>query len=124
MKLDIDCVRDVLLDLETFPIGCYTLYDFKDSLDKHGINNVLYTLSKLKEAGYINAEISCWESGSIDCYGVYNMTFTGHQFLETIRANKVWTKTQGILNQIGSHSFDLVKQVATAVLSQFLTTYL
>lgn len=123
MKLDIDCVRDVLLDLETFPIGCYTLHDLKVSVGKHGANNVLYTLSKLKEAGYINAEIACWESGTIDCYGVYNMTFSGHQFLETIRANKVWVKTQGILNQIGSHSFDLVKQVASAILSQLLTTY-
>ena len=54
MKLNIDCVRDVLLEFETFPIGCYFVESFKKSIEHYDQETVLYVLVKLTEADYIN----------------------------------------------------------------------
>lgn len=47
MKLNIDCIRDVLLELETLPIGWYDITSFQNSVEKYGTDNVLYTLPPL-----------------------------------------------------------------------------
>lgn len=41
MKLNIDCVRDILLELETFPIGVYPVGSLKNSIANHGREPVL-----------------------------------------------------------------------------------
>ena len=68
MKLEIDCVRDVLLELEKLPVDCHTSSTFSSSIDKYGSDNVEYTLAKLKEAQYINADIRLFPNGQYDCY--------------------------------------------------------
>lgn len=78
----------------------------------------------LKEAGYINADIHLYPNGQYDYYGVFDITFPGHQFLETIRENRVWNKTKGILGKVGSSSFSLISQIATSLLTDIAGTYL
>lgn len=121
MKLDVDCVRDVLLEFENFPIGCYTPYNFLVSVKKHGIDSVEYCLAKLKEADYVNADIRLMENGNYEFYGIYNLTFDGHQFLEKIRDGKIWSKTKSIAGGIGSHAFDVITKIATAVITELIT---
>lgn len=124
MKLDVDCVRDVMLELESFPIGCYHINSFSKSIDKHGCEIVLYTLTKLIEADFINAGTTRTMDGILHIGGIVDLTFKGHQFLETIRENKIWSKTKGILGKIGSSGFGLVTQVATSVLTDLANSYL
>lgn len=124
MKLDIDCVRDVLLEFEKLPLSCYTPYNFPASIKKHGIDNVEYSLAKLKEAGYINADIPQCSNGQYEFYGIFDMTFSGHQFLESIRENKVWSRTKSIVGKVGSGSFSLISQVASTILTEIANAYL
>ena len=124
MKLDIDCVRDVLLEFEELPLGCYTPYDFPKAVGKYGIQNTEYTLAKLDEAKYINAEIMQLPNGTLEFLGIYSITYPGHQFLENIRQNKVWTKTKAIAGKVGSGSFSLISQIASSVLSEAALLYL
>ena len=124
MKLDIDCVRDILLEFEDLPVGCHTPYSFPKSISENGIENVEYTLAKLKEAGYINADIRLYPSGQYDYCGIYNMTFSGHQFIEKIRDNKVWAKTKTVAAGVGSFSFDLITQIATSVITGLISRHL
>lgn len=124
MKLDIDCVRDVLLEFEKLPLGCHTPYSFPKAIGKHGIQNVEYTLAKLGEAEYINAEIQQRPDGDLDFLGIYSITYPGHQFLENIRENKVWTKTKSIAGKVGSGSFALISQIASSVITEAALTYL
>lgn len=121
MKLDIDCVRDILLELEQLPLGCYTPNNFLSSIKKHGIDDVEYCLAKLKETGYINADIRQYQSGQYDYYGIYDMTFSGHQFLEKIRDNKVWAKTKTVAGHVGSMAFDVITQIATSVITEIIS---
>ncbi len=124
MKLDINCVRDVLLEFESLPIDCHTPASFPKSNSEHGEESVEYTLAKLKEAGYINADIRLYPNGRYDFYGIYDITFPGHQFLEKIRDNKVWTATKTVAGKVGSKAFDVIAQIASSVITQLITKYL
>ena len=53
MQLTPDCIRDVLLELETFHMGAYKADEFQNSISSHDREQVLYTLIKLFEGGYI-----------------------------------------------------------------------
>lgn len=120
MKLDIDCVRDVLLEFEEFPVSCLTPYDFKKSIKKHGETAVEYTLAKLNEAGYIRADIRTFQNGQYEYYGIFDITFSGHQFLEKIRDHKVWSKTKSVAGAVGSRAFDIIAQIATSVITEIV----
>lgn len=85
MKLNIDCVRDVLLEFEEFPMGNYNVSSFAKTVGKYGHENTLYTLAKLYEANYINGDIAADEGGYYHCLVIYDITFQGHEFLSTIR---------------------------------------
>lgn len=121
MKLDIDCVRDVLLEFEELPFGCHTPCDFPNSISKYGDNTVEYTLSKLQEGGFITANISKMQDGSPNFLGIYDITFSGHQFLETIRNNKVWGKTKNVAGKVGCNAFSIITQIASSVISELIT---
>lgn len=124
MRLDVNCVRDVLLELEEFPMGYHPMDSFKKSIFEHGKENVLYTLYKLHEAKYINSETMVDESGYPHCLAVYNMTFAGHQFLESIREPKIWAKVQSTIGKVGVGSFNIVLQIATQVATELISTVL
>ena len=112
MKLDIECVRDVLLELEALPVDCHTVNDFPDSIAKHGVDNVEYTLAKLKEADYINADIRLFPNGQYDFYGIYCMTFRGHEYLASVKQPDVWEKLKHATTTGGSAGIKLLGDIA------------
>lgn len=120
LKLDIDCVRDVMLELEEFPMGYQLLSAFKKSIEKHGEDNVVYTLSKLDEAKFINAEIGIDESGYPHCMAVYNLTFQGHEFLNSIRSPGVWEQLQGAAREGSVESIKAIGSIALSLLEEML----
>ena len=120
MKLDIECVRDVLLEFEQLPLGAHTVYSFPNALAKYGIDNVDYTIAKLTEANYISAEVTRLTNGTYDFYGIYDITFEGHQFLEKIRDNKIWSKTKKVASNVGSRALDVIAQIASTTISEII----
>lgn len=98
MKLNYDCIRDVLLTTEELTglkdnllFECIGLYDVASQLEQYDIKEIFYTVLKLDEAGYIK---SGWlddkESTNYMFYMVYDITFKGHEYLNSIRNSKVW----------------------------------
>ena len=112
MKLDLGCVRSVLLELESFPIGYYQVSSFKDSVSMYGQENVLYTIVKLCEAGYINAKFARTLDGRPHIDSVFDMTFSGHEFLADIKPQSNWEKLSSALKSGGSASLKVVANVA------------
>lgn len=95
MKLDYDCVRDILLTIEELNF-CEYLHNnnvtkFKRLRDYHP-NKIAYTIKKLSKAGFIpKIGIVVAISGYIN-FNICEMTWEGHQFLNSIRNNDVWEK--------------------------------
>ena len=122
MKLNIDCVRDVLLELESFSMGSYDSDSFIKSIEKYGDDNVTYSLVKLTEAKYINAKYSRTMDGRPHFDDLYDITFSGHEFLEKIRSDGIWNDNiKPVLSQVGSKSFDVIIQVATNVITSLIS---
>ena len=122
--MDIDCIRDILLQVEETP---FTVYrdsdedDEKDSelsfIDKYDDKTLLYHINLANELGLIKASICIGMSSVLD------LSAQGHLFLADIREENVWNKTKEISKQVGASSLDTVKQIAVNVVSSLISGY-
>lgn len=123
MKLDINCVRAILLELEGFPLGSYTPCDFKQAVSEFGIDSVEYTLKKLHEGGYINAKITEPDTAKLDFYGIFDMTFAGHEFLAKIRDTQQWATVKKGAAAIRNYSLSAISAIAEGVTAAAINAY-
>lgn len=129
MRLDYDCVRDLLMTLEEL-LGYGENLGYKyiqlrklvevESMHPYSLDAIAYTTQRLIEAGYLNARALEADGGIMDIL-YSSMTFTGHQYLDSIRSNKVWTATKDtILKSGASLTLNVITAVAQKVSLSFL----
>ena len=122
--MDIDCIRDILLQVEETPFTVYRDSDENDEkdselsfIDKYDDKTLLYHINLANELGLIKASICMGMSSVLD------LSAQGHLFLADIREENVWNKTKEISKQIGASSLDTVKQIAVNVVSSLISRY-
>ena len=116
MKLDKDLVREVLLKLEADDSDPMMLKDL-DITEWPG-EQVAYTVCLLAEGGLIEAI----NAGNLSTYDwkATRLTFTGHEYLETIRDGEVWRKTKEVANKTGVYSLQVLMEAGKMVVKQKL----
>lgn len=127
MKLNYDCVRSVLLTVEKSktideelnlnPLAVETIFE---QLPKYEDSEILYTIEKLKEAGYINAALHFAAGHFIDG-AVSSITYSGHEYLDNIREPEVWRKVKTMLKNAGAITLPLISQAAQMLIGSQLT---
>lgn len=115
MKLNYDCVRELLLTLEenlvmddslSFP--SLTLKQVCEKMPDFSRADIAYASTKLLEAEYIEA--NSIESDSKIIKIVYSsITYEGHQYLDSIRDSKLWSTVKKNAKAL---TFELVKKLA------------
>ena len=127
MKLNYDCVRSVLLTVEKsktideeLNLNPLTVETIFEQLPKYEDNEILYTIEKLKEAGYINAVLQFAAGHFIDC-AVSSITYSGHEYLDNIREPDVWRKVKAMLKNAGATTLPLISQAAQMLIGSQLT---
>lgn len=120
MKLKIECVKDVMEELESLPIGAHTLASFSKSIEKHGAEDVLYTIVKLSEAKYINENHMRTMDGRPHIGSVFDLTFAGHEFLNSIRTPGVWERLKEAATDGGTACLKALGDVAMEMLKENL----
>lgn len=134
MKLNPDCVRNVLLKIEeehkihidddndvTFePVWLETLYNAFPGTPKE---DIFYTLFNLEQAGYVCSNLLD-ENTASEMYAVNYITFSGHEFLERIRNEKNWNAAKGILAAVRNYSLDAINQAANGIATAAITAAL
>lgn len=123
MKLNYDCMRDVLLFLEDnltytdddtelkhkrFNIGAISS-KLESKYDKF---DVQYSIEKLVEINYIRL---------VDVnYGSYidDITMYGYDFLEQIREDNIWEATKDIAYKIGVTSINMLEKIVAAIIAE------
>lgn len=118
MKLNTDCVRDVLLELESFPLGQYSVNSFVNTVSKYGLETTHYTLTKLAEAKYINAEYLQTMDGRIHLASVYDLTFAGHEFLSSVRSPGIWERLKDAASDGGTACVQVIGEIAVEILKE------
>lgn len=125
MQLTPDCIRDVLLEFETFHMGVYKVDAFQNCLSRYGEEQTLYTLIKLYEGGYINGALMRSRDGQLITFRIYDITFQGHEFLEKIRSDTVWNqKLKPAFSSLGSMSLDVISNISGAVITALVSSKL
>ena len=120
MKLNQDCIRDLLLYLEnnlsytTNKININNLH-----LKNYTEDELIYTAEKLFEGNYITYVIA--KAYNPPVIVVTGITYNGHQFLDNIRDDKVWKKTKSILSKVSSASINIISEIAAKVLSDIIS---
>lgn len=123
MKLDNDCVRDLLLYIEENTNLSDDIYIESVNDLNYSTETLLYTSIKLKEANFINAEIEQTydqENGGYSI-AVFSLTWQGHKFLDNIRDSGVWKTTKGIVSSFTSVSLGIIENVAAQVITNIIT---
>ena len=122
MKLNPDCIRDILLDVEQF-VTYSRPYDYlEDSQEdnsfvaKYDEDTVLYHIRQCEETGYL-LDVRWTVVGN--CL-IGDLSPDGHQFLADIREDTNWNKTKEIAKKVGSSSLSALKDIATSVISSLI----
>lgn len=134
MKLNQDCVRDILLSVENTPMNYSILVtnlidesdDFlrNNDVPKYDTETVIYAAAKLVENSYLKGKVISSDQQPIIDVKINSLTWDGHEFLNTIRDPKVWKKTKNTLATFQSVSLKTMGTVATKILSDLVSKQL
>ncbi|WP_160688381.1 DUF2513 domain-containing protein [Clostridium sp. C2-6-12] len=139
MKLNPDCIRDILLTVEdtTSPssVMAYrpseniyeSLLDDEASitpkiehkrLKPYTDEEIQYHINQCELSGFFT-EIS-WFCGN-SCF-IQDLSPLGHQFLADIRTDTNWNKTKDIAKKVGSSSLSTLKDISAQVIAEVIKT--
>lgn len=120
MKRDWELVRRILFRAEAAQDHSLSSSDLVDA--QHDEPSVAAHLVLLDEAGLIHASVLSAERHGALTGVVERLTWDGHEFLETIRSDTVWSKTMDkIRKHGGAATLEIVKGVATAIVKGMLS---
>ena len=135
MKLNHDCIRATLLAIESMDYIIenddneisFEAISFNEIVkhlnkrkEKYSRVDIFYTLYNLEQGGYISA--SCgYSNDSVEDFFVNYITYSGHQFLDTVRDSAVWSSTKSIVSKVASVSLSVVENVAAQVITNLLS---
>lgn len=120
MKLNPDCIRDILLLVEQetslsnfLDIEPHKLPEF---LSDYQPDEVMYHIKQceLSDLLFVN---SWYLDGS--CLIKY-LTPNGHKFLSDVRDDSNWRRTKECAKKVGSNSLDALKQIASALITSLI----
>ena len=111
MKRNWDTIREILTRVEecTLPTDMVRLSNFP----AERAAEISYHTALLISAGLVNGQVSQTIGPEIKDFFAQNLTWKGHEFLDAIRSDSVWTKTKNIFTDQGiSMTFELITEVA------------
>ncbi len=122
MKRDLDMVRDILLIAEEASPGQrIKLSDFKDKYPER-LSEVSEHVEMLDKIGFLSASFSRpLNPQGAGFFEIQKIEWSGHDYLDAIRDQKIWKKTKQKISDIGgSAAIDTVKAIALKIASDAL----
>lgn len=124
MKLNPDCIRDILLHCEDLVDGRNPV-EFEDcdaTINGHdySANEIRYHLSQCEMNGYFAG----FAENLIGSHLVSDLTPKAHEFLADIRSETIWAKTKSVSKEVGISSLRGLCQIASNVVTQIIIQHL
>lgn len=124
MKLNSNCVRDILIAIEDSTNFQEAVNNNQlealDVLRPYTSEEILYHLRQLSWAGLIQ-DFNYYADGG---YSILDLSPKGHEFLNNIRSDENWNRTKNLASKVGSHSLSALQQIASGVISATINHYL
>lgn len=134
MKLNPDCIRDIMLFCEKYTYiktdevgnllvaSYHVLYASEmrklPPLNSYDAGELIYHIIQLVESGYLASDfrfdpLENFRHG--DTPKIYYVTPKGHEFIASIEEKKNWAKTKKVLGAIGSVSLSVIETISKGV---------
>lgn len=126
MKLNPNCIRDILIAVEE-NTGYHTYLDYPSereqcpSLSTYEDEEIKYHIYQCYKSGLIELRGKEDLSGNIE---ISDLTPAGHSFLANIRSDNVWNNVKMISTKVGSTSLSALTQIASGVISAIIKSQL
>lgn len=125
MKMNLDCMRDILLAMQDSPIDeGMTISEFCERLPQYTEEDICYSCLKMSEAGFVIADLTDldgWIIPRVD--GLWDITFRGHEFLGRIKDESRWKGIKRVLPTIRDYSIDAINAVANGFASAAISAF-
>ncbi|MGN1297706.1 MAG: DUF2513 domain-containing protein [Clostridia bacterium] len=115
MKLNNECVRDLLIYLEDNLNYHERLYVHEIKLKNYSSDELLYTAEKLKEANFLNCFGGRYSKYNLPL-SIDSITYQGHQFLDSIRDEDVWSNAKSKIKTVASVTLPILQDLCTCYL--------
>lgn len=127
MKLNPDCIRDIMLTLEDMTgITLNGYYQFarvthssvaSELSEKYRSTEIAYTLIQLAESDYIKMQFEYDKRHlAVNIGNILYITPKGHEFISHIQSNERWTtKIKPAIRLFGSVSLSVVEAISKGV---------
>lgn len=123
MKLQPDCLRDVLIFIEAqtslFSFIYISQSDIPDNLSDYSYDEIAYHIKQAELSNLIAVNSWYLDGGCTIKY----LLPAGHKFLEDIREDTNWAKTKEISKKIGSFSIETLQQIASNVIASLVRSH-
>lgn len=132
MKLNPDCVREVLIYIEenTFLTMDEKLKPIKHTLwtrpllqhcEEKGLSaeDTFYALYQMVNNGYIDASPET-VGGEIVSYTIRDLTLRGHELLDSVRSEEMYSKVKDVAAKIGGTTLETMAYIGKNVLLAFV----
>lgn len=129
MKLNSDCVRDTLIYIEEhLQMNEYNrikeislLSITKGLIDKYEENDIGYTVFQLIDANFIKGNINTPGRNNKVVANIYDITWTGHDLLNSIRPQPVWNAVKQNATNLGIKSIRGLASLAGNIVNAVAT---
>jgi hypothetical protein len=119
MKRDWELVRQILIAVEALESHGQVVRS--SAIEGYDHELVAYHIHMLIESGLIDGTCSRSINGPRQCVA-RELTWPGHEFLDQIRSQKVWSRTLGLIREKGLDlSFETIKAAAGTVVTSLLS---
>lgn len=124
MKLNPDCIRNILLTVEentTFDkafVYDYNTYKQYFLLESYTHDEIIYHIHQA-ELNFLFSKVSYCDNGKLAI--IFDLSPTAHEFISNIRSKNNWSKTKEIANKVGSTSINTFIEISSNVISSLIS---
>lgn len=124
MKLNPDCIRDILLTVEeNTSYGKFMSYDTDTEygrLKPYSDEEVMYHVKQCELSSLITKVTYYMGGGCL----IHDLSPKGHEFIANIRTDTNWNKTKEVAKKVGSYSLDTLTKIASEVIASVISSTL
>ncbi len=125
MRLNPDCIRDILLECEEKCTPKKHIVFKNDETFERGNRSYPYdeTIYHLRQCKLNEYFVKSSEDLMGD-YAVYDLSPKAHEFLADIRSDSVWSKTKAAAKEVGVSSLHGLSSIAAQIITAIISKYI
>lgn len=125
MKLNPDCIRDILIYVEAKTDLQNTVHISPNNvpleLSSYKPNELLYHIKQCELSNLFGGKVYWFMDSGCE---IQYLSPSGHKFLSDIRSANAWQKTKQVAGVVGANSIDTLKQIAAGVITALIQNQL